>query len=157
MKKAYIAVLFALLILAAGVGVIAMNMHPQPGCDNCTVNNTTRVPMPKIINVTTSQATVNSTEKDRLNTKLIYFYQNDCPYCAQMEPVIQQLVNEKYNVTKINLTSDSNGKALVAQYGITGTPTLIMTNSATHKNVTLNGVYTHGMIIEDIIQLGGSK
>jgi thiol-disulfide isomerase/thioredoxin len=158
MQKSYIAVLIALVILFAGLGVVAMNMHPQPAaCKNCTVNNTTvkAISAPKIINVTTSQATVNATERDRLNTKMIYFYQHDCPYCTQMEPTMQQLARENYSITYVNLTLDPNGKALVAQYGITSTPTLIIENSVTHKNVTLAGVYTHGMIVEDILQIGG--
>ena len=162
-RKSYIAVLFAVLLLAAGLGVIAVNMHPQAGCDNCTVNNTTtsttQAAAKKVLNVTTTPIRTNNTTKPAAaaaaQIKITYFYQDNCEYCAQMAPVIAQLVKEKYNVTQVNLTSDPNGRALVVKYGLTSVPTLIMTNSKTHKDLTLNGVYTHGMIIEDIASIGG--
>ena len=145
--------------MAAVVGYTVVN-QPKQQCENCLISNDTLVNV--TVNATTKNTTattktvqVNATTRDRMNTHLLYFHQDNCPYCEQMAPVIAQLVKEKYNVTQVNLTSDPNGKALVVKYGLTSAPTLIMTNSKTHKDLTLNGVYTHGMIIEDIASIGG--
>ena len=156
--KRYLAVFVALAIILASVFVITTVINKPKECDNCLVNNDTLV---NVTVVTTKNTTatktvqVNATTRDRMNTHLLYFHQDNCPYCEQMAPVIAQLVKEKYNVTQVNLTCDPNGRALVVKYGLTSVPTLIMTNSKTHKDLTLNGVYTHGMVIEDIASIGG--
>ena len=156
--KRYIAVLLALAVILASVFVITTVINKPKECENCLVNNDTLVNV--TVNTTTKNTTtkviqVNATTRDRMNTHLLYFHQDNCPYCEQMAPVIAKLISEKYNVTQVNLTSDPNGRALVVKYGLTSVPTLIMSNSKTHKDLTLNGVYTHGMIIEDIASIGG--
>ena len=162
-KKHFAVFVVLALIMAATVGyaIVSINNAPADVCENCTVTNDTVIhPASNATKNATAMVDAtkiqqNKTQLNKQNTKLLYFYQDDCPYCVEMEPTIARLVSGGYHVRMINLTSDPNGKTLVKQYGIVSTPTLILNNSVTNKNTTLVGVYTYGMVIEDVMQIGG--
>jgi len=58
---------------------------------------------------------------------LLYFYTPSCGACKAMTPVVDEMMNEKKNVYKINLTKDYNiGKI----FGVMGTPATIVVNES---------------------------
>lgn len=58
---------------------------------------------------------------------LLYFYTPSCGACKAMTPVVDEMMNEKNNVYKINLTKDYNiGKI----FGVMGTPATIVVNES---------------------------
>ena len=58
---------------------------------------------------------------------LLYFYSPSCGACKAMNPVVDEMMNEKNNVYKINLTKDYNiGK----MFGVLGTPATIVVNES---------------------------
>jgi len=157
-NKKHFAIFVAIALIVVAAVVVSVNNTPPAACDNCTVTyNDTVITTTRNATavVDATKVVVNKTLLNKQNTRIVYFYQDDCPYCVQMEPVINKLVSEGYQIRLINLTSDPNGKALVAQYGVVSTPSLFMTNTATGKALPLIGVYTYGQVIEDIIQIGG--
>lgn len=89
---------------------------PDP-CSNgaCSVNYTT----PK------SGATV----KPKATT-ILFFKEDGCPYCAQEQPVINDIA-KAHNVTTINLTSNPAGKNLTKEFNVTKTPTVIVLKNNT--------------------------
>jgi protein-disulfide isomerase len=70
--------------------------------------------------------------------KIIFFYQQYCSGCQQMEPIIAKL---PYPVTRIDVNAN---QAMAKQYGVTTTPTTIITGRTTH---TLTGVVTYEQIM----------
>jgi thioredoxin 1 len=58
---------------------------------------------------------------------LLYFYSPSCGACKAMTPVVEDMMNKKNNVYKINLTKDYDiGKV----FGIMGTPATIVVNDS---------------------------
>jgi thioredoxin 1 len=58
---------------------------------------------------------------------LLYFYTPSCGACKTMTPVVEEMMDTKDNVYKINLTKDYNiGKI----FGIMGTPATIVINES---------------------------
>jgi thiol-disulfide isomerase/thioredoxin len=58
---------------------------------------------------------------------LLYFYTPSCGSCKTMTPVVEEMMDTKDNVYKINLTKDYNiGKI----FGIMGTPATIVVNES---------------------------
>ena len=58
---------------------------------------------------------------------LLYFYTPSCGACKTMTPVVEEMMDTKDNVYKINLTKDYNiGKI----FGIMGTPATIVVNES---------------------------
>lgn len=58
---------------------------------------------------------------------LLYFYTPSCGACKAMTPVVDEMMNEKDNVYKINLTKDYDiGKV----FGVMGTPATILVNDS---------------------------
>ncbi len=37
---------------------------------------------------------------------LIYIYDDSCPACSQMNPIVNNLINEGYNIIKVNAVTD---------------------------------------------------
>jgi glutaredoxin len=56
---------------------------------------------------------------------IYYFTQSGCDYCTKQTPAISDIA-KSHDVTIINLTTDSNGAALIKQYNVTTTPTVII-------------------------------
>jgi thioredoxin 1 len=58
---------------------------------------------------------------------LLYFYTPSCGACKAMTPVVDEMMNEKNNVYKINLAKDYNiGKI----FGVMGTPATIIVDES---------------------------
>ena len=58
---------------------------------------------------------------------LLYFYTPSCGACKTMTPVVEEMMDKKDNVYKINLAKDNNiGKI----FGIMGTPATIVVNQS---------------------------
>jgi thioredoxin 1 len=58
---------------------------------------------------------------------LLYFYTSSCGACNTMTPVVDEMMKEKNNVYKINLTKDYNiGK----KFGVMGTPATVVVNES---------------------------
>lgn len=58
---------------------------------------------------------------------LLYFYTPSCGACKAMTPVVDEMMNAKDNVYKINLTKDYDiGKV----FGVMGTPATILVNDS---------------------------
>jgi len=58
---------------------------------------------------------------------LLYFYSPSCGACKTMTPVVEEMMEKKDNIYKINLTKDFNiGKI----FGIMGTPATIVVNES---------------------------
>ena len=58
---------------------------------------------------------------------LLYFYSPSCGACKTMTPVVEEMMDKKDNVYKINLAKDYNvGKI----FGIMGTPATIVVNES---------------------------
>jgi thioredoxin 1 len=58
---------------------------------------------------------------------LLYFYSPSCGACKAMTPVVDEMMSEKNNVYKINLSKDYNiGKI----FGIMGTPATIVVHES---------------------------
>jgi len=58
---------------------------------------------------------------------LLYFYSPSCGACKAMTPVVEDMMNKKDNVYKINLAKDYDiGKI----FGIMGTPATIVVNDS---------------------------
>jgi thioredoxin 1 len=58
---------------------------------------------------------------------LLYFYTPSCGACKAMTPVVEEMMKEKKNVYKINLTKDYNiGKI----FGVMGTPATIVVSDS---------------------------
>lgn len=51
-----------------------------------------------------------------------YFYRDDCHFCQQQKPILEDLAQEGYRVKLVDLNAQP---ALWKQYGITGTPTFV--------------------------------
>ena len=56
---------------------------------------------------------------------VIYFTQQDCPFCAQQTPIINNVASH-VKVTTVDLTTNSSGAALIQQYKISTTPTTVV-------------------------------
>jgi thioredoxin 1 len=70
---------------------------------------------------------------DRL---LLYFYSPSCGACKAMTPVVDEMMNKKNNVYKINLSKDYNiGKI----FGVMGTPATIVVNESKIEQFILGG------------------
>ncbi|MBI4361456.1 thioredoxin family protein [Candidatus Micrarchaeota archaeon] len=54
-----------------------------------------------------------------------YFYRDDCHFCQQQKPILEDLALEGYRVKLVDLNAQP---ALWQQYGITGTPTFVADN-----------------------------
>lgn len=59
--------------------------------------------------------------------KILDFYADWCPPCKMMEPVIEELAQEGYNIEKINI--DTN-QALAETYGVMSIPTFVIENDS---------------------------
>ncbi len=68
---------------------------------------------------------------------VLYFYQDSCTHCIAMKPILYQLADEGYRLKGINFASQPD---LYTQYGVTGTPTFVGTNTGTRldgeQNIT---------------------
>lgn len=83
----------------------------------------TEKPCPVIILPATANASNQPTAKPVFS--IVYVTQDNCPYCAQENPIIQNIA-KSHDVTTVNLTTDSNAAAIVSQYHIATTPTIII-------------------------------
>jgi thioredoxin 1 len=95
----------------------------------------------KIVNVT-SNATVVATKAAQVtqNTTakktLVFLYMDNCPYCEQMKPVINDLITKSYNSTTFDVLQvniDSTPGA-AAQYGVVSTPTMVILQNGKEIN-----------------------
>ena len=58
---------------------------------------------------------------------LLYFYTPSCGACKAMTPVVDEMIQDKNNVYKINLAKDYNiGKI----FGVMGTPATVVVNES---------------------------
>ena len=62
------------------------------------------------------------------NAEIIVFYQPTCPHCIAEIPTIRKLVADGYSVSAFNVFKRPD---LAEKYGITATPTIIITKSGT--------------------------
>lgn len=53
---------------------------------------------------------------------VMYFYRDDCKYCIQQKPILEELSKEGF---RVKLMDVGRNPALWKQYGITGTPTFV--------------------------------
>ena len=58
---------------------------------------------------------------------LLYFYSPSCGACKTMTPVVEEMMEKKDNIYKINLTKDFNTGKI---FGIMGTPATIVVNES---------------------------
>ncbi|MGD2177846.1 MAG: thioredoxin family protein [Anaerolineae bacterium] len=63
---------------------------------------------------------------------LLYFRSDSCAYCKEMTPVVDE-IRHKYgrqvDVAYVNMDHD-DGKRLAREYGVIGTPTVLLLDSA---------------------------
>ena len=85
------------------------------------LKNTPEKPCPIII----KNQTVNATVRPPTVSSILYFSQEDCPYCAQQTPIINNVASH-VKVTTVDLTTNSSGAALIQQYKISTTPTTVV-------------------------------
>jgi len=107
------------------------------GSTNTTETNTT-VAVTKTSNVT-SNATKNATATATATAKpqnqyILYFVtQDNCPYCAQMHPLILTWVAAHKNV---ELREVVTGSAIADGFNVRSAPTTVLVDKATNKEVT---------------------
>ena len=74
-------------------------------------------------------AVMNTTKPEDLPaTYVLYFWRTGCEYCAQEEPIIHDLLVERYQIISIDIANETM-KQYATQYEITGTPTFVASNS----------------------------
>jgi thiol-disulfide isomerase/thioredoxin len=113
--KKIIAALFILLI----VGWVASVAYQA-----VTYNNLASKPE-KPCPVILVPVNANTTTAAKPVFSIVYVTQDNCPYCAQENPIIQSIA-KTHDVTTVNLTTDPGAAAIVSQYKIATTPTIII-------------------------------
>ena len=116
--KIFLGILFLVLI----VGWVATAGFLQTEISSVS-NKPIEKACPILENATaTANVTVNKTTSA---FSIYYFNETGCPFCAQENPIIQN-ISKSRDVTTINLTTDPNGLALSKKYNVTTTPTIVI-------------------------------
>ena len=73
---------------------------------------------------------------------LVFFRANNCPYCKQMTPVVDDIEKEYGSqLTVVYATvNEPDGKQLAQQHGIIGYPTILLLSSEGEQAGLLRGV-----------------
>jgi thioredoxin 1 len=87
---------------------------------------------------------------------LLYFRSDSCAYCKEMAPVVDE-IRRKYrrrvDVVYVNMDRDE-GKRVAREYGIIGTPTLLLLDSEGRQVNVLRGTLPTRVIeqtVEDLL------
>jgi thioredoxin-related protein len=95
-------------------------------------------------------------------TRLLFFYQDDCHWCAQMDgvlhdPEVSGLLAEHARVIRINVYGHSKvqalgktGVALKKAFGVYGTPTIILLGDSGRVLLKIPGVLTRDDFLDVI-------
>ena len=115
------------LILACIFIVLIAGWVVSAGWQLYSYNNLASKPCPteKPCPVIILPATANASSQPAAAFSIYYFTQNGCDYCTAQAPAISDIA-KSHDVTIINLTTASNGAALIAKYNVTTTPTVII-------------------------------
>ena len=112
------------LILACIFIVLIAGWVASAGWQLYSYNNLASKPTEKPCPIIILPATANATAAKPVFS-IYYFTQSGCDYCTKQAPAISA-ISKNYDVTTINLTTDSNGASLIAKYNVTTTPTIII-------------------------------
>lgn len=97
----------------------------------------------KLFSQDTFLSNLNSNNIEKKQT-LMVFYRPDCPYCLDMEKMInedmvfQNNIKLNYNITVVNLTTEK-GKKIGGLYNVTSVPTIILYDEISMVNKRQNG------------------
>ena len=93
---------------------------------NVTSNATTVATNATTI-VTAKAQTAAATQNATAKKTLVFLYMDNCPYCEQMKPVIDNLIVKSYDGTfEVNHVNIDSTPGAAAQYGVTSTPTMVI-------------------------------
>lgn len=87
---------------------------------------------------------------------LLYFRSDSCAYCKEMNPVVDEMRHKyrrKVDVVYVNMDRDE-GERLAREYGIIGTPTLLLLDSEGRQVNVLRGTLPKPVIeqtVEDLL------
>jgi len=81
------------------------------------------------------------------NTKIMYFSAAWCPPCNMMKPMIAELINDGFNIDKIDV--DENGE-LAGKFQIRSIPTMVHVDSEGKELKRLVGVQS-AQVIKDLL------
>lgn len=134
-----------ILLLTAGVVIWGgwQSAQKEP-CPVKIVNVTSNATTVATAKAQTAQATQNATTQKKT---LVFLYMNNCPYCEQMKPVIDDLIVKSYNGTfeVLHVNIDSTPEA-AAQYKVTSTPTMVILQNG-KETARFNGVVSENILI----------
>lgn len=58
----------------------------------------------------------------------VYFWHNQCPWCARFAPILDEVSKEyhgRVKFAKLNILADSTNQEIAGNYGVMSTPTLM--------------------------------
>lgn len=81
---------------------------------------------------------VSSTKVEKMiqenDTFIAYFYQKSCPSCKQIKPILNDYIRHSgKDIFAVDINNDDNKNLLIQDFGIQGTPTVILYESGEEK------------------------
>lgn len=139
-RRTHLAIVLVFAIMLVGWGATAVYLTgqarpaPEAPCPVTYVNLTqTTVAKPVVVTPSVKPSVTTSaqvTPSPKPVTTLLYIMEDNCSVCEQQAPIIQAIAASGHTVNTVNLFNAS-GPAIVAQYNVTETPTMIVLNGNT--------------------------
>ena len=88
---------------------------------------------------------------------LLYFRANNCPYCKQMTPIVEEIerdYGQRLNVVYATV-DEQEGKQLAREHGIIGYPAMLLLDSEGERVGLLHGVVPRPSLegmVDDLLQ-----
>lgn len=101
--------IFLISVFAIIIGAIAFSYITKTESNKTTGQNSTQ--------------TTQQNEAPASNEEILYFYSDNCHWCQQQKPIVEELEKEGVKFKYMNI---GENRDLINQYNIEGTPTFIL-------------------------------